>query len=175
MKRILTVLTLAASLISVANAEEGKVSIDNLTFATGAPWKAAENASAMRKATLTIEAKGAEKPMEAVFFYFGGGQGGDVDANIQRWVSQFQGAADVKREEVDVGDGVKVTLVKATGTYMDGAMFAEKTPRENWALLGAIVPGKEAPVFIKLTGPKDAALSIYDTFKALATSPFPKK
>jgi hypothetical protein len=174
MNRTLSSLVLALGLFSVAHAEDGKVVIEDLTFATPAPWKAAENASAMRKATLTIEAKGADKPMEAVFYYFGGGQGGDVDANIQRWIGQFQSTNDVKREDVEI-EGVKVTLVKATGTYMDGAMFGEKTARENWALLGAIVPGKEAPVFIKLTGPKDAALSTYDTFKALATSPFAKK
>jgi hypothetical protein len=174
MKRFITSLVVAVGLCSVVHAEEGKVVVEELTFATPAPWKSAENASAMRKATLTIEAAGAEKPMEAVFYYFGGGQGGDVDANIQRWVGQFQSAPEMKREDVEVG-GVKVTLVKATGTYMDGAMFGEKTAKENWALLGAIVPGKEAPVFIKLTGPKDAAMSIYDAFKAMATSPFAKK
>ncbi len=174
MKRLITSLVLALGFIAIVHAEDGKVVVEDLTFATPAPWKAAENASAMRKATLTIEAKGAEKPMEAVFYYFGSGQGGDVDANIQRWVDQFQSTTDTKREDVEI-EGVKVTLVKATGTYMDGAMFGEKTAKENWALLGAIVPGKEAPVFIKLTGPKDAALSIYDTFKAMATSPFVKK
>ena len=174
MKHLITSLVLALGLVTIAHAEDGKVVVEDLTFATPAPWKAAENASAMRKATLTIEAKGAEKPMEAVFYYFGSCQGGDVDANIQRWVGQFQSTTDTKREDVEI-EGVKVTLVKATGTYMDGAMFGEKTAKENWALLGAIVPGKEAPVFIKLTGPKDAALSIYDTFKAMATSPFVKK
>ena len=174
MKRIITSFALALGLFSAVHAEEGKVVIEDLTFATPAPWKAAENASAMHKATLTIEAKGAETPMKAVFYYFGSGQGGDVDANIQRWVGQFQSTTDMKREDVEI-EGVKVTLVKATGTYMDGAMFGEKTAKENWALLGAIIPGKEAPVFIKLTGPKDAAVSIYDAFKALATSPFAKK
>jgi hypothetical protein len=54
-------------------------------------------------------------------------------------------------------------------------MFGPKTPKENYTLLGAIVPGTDAPVFIKLTGPKDAVAKIGDAFKAMIKSPFPAK
>jgi hypothetical protein len=54
-------------------------------------------------------------------------------------------------------------------------MMGPKTPKDNYTLLGAIVPGNDAPVFIKLTGPKDALAKISEEFKSLIKSPFPAK
>ena len=127
----------------------------------------------MRAGTLQCVIEGVEKPVEAVFYYFGAGQGGDVEANVGRWFSQFEGEPEKSREEITAGDK-KITLVKATGTYLDGPPFGAKTPKAGYMLLGAIVPAAEANVFIKLTGPKDAIIKLLDAFKKLAASPFAK-
>ncbi|HYF34354.1 MAG TPA: hypothetical protein VD994_03605 [Prosthecobacter sp.] len=176
MKRLLlAALLLTSATFSSLRAEEGKVAAGNLTFTLPATsWKEVPSSSSMRAATLQIPVEGAEQPLEVVFFYFGGGQGGDTNANVQRWLGQFQSPPESKTEELEAGDK-KVTLVTATGTFMDGPMMAPKTPKANYTLLGAIVPGPEANVFVKLTGPKDAVAKIAGDFKKLVTSPFASK
>jgi hypothetical protein len=126
----------------------------------------------MRAGTLSIPVAGLEKPLEAVFFYFGPGQGGDAEANVARWFKQFEGEPVTQREEVAAG-GQKVILVKAVGTYLDGMPMGPKTPRANHTLLGAIVPGPDAQVFIRLTGPQAAVADLEKAFRQLALSPFP--
>ena len=173
MKRLLSLLALAA-LSSSALAEDAKLPAGGLTFTYPSTWTSVPPTSPMRAGTLNIPVEGAEKPLEVVFYYFGAGQGGDTKANIDRWLGQFAAPPESKTEDLDA-NGTKVSLVTATGTYNDGAMFGPKTPKENYTLLGAIVPGTDAPVFIKLTGPKDAVAKISDAFKALIKSPFPAK
>lgn len=173
MKRILTAIALLST-ASLLQAEEGIVSAGSLNFALpGATWTSVPSSSPMRAAVVQIAVEGAEKPLEAVFYYFGAGQGGDTQANIDRWLGQFESPPTSKTEELDA-NGTKVSLVTATGTYMDGAMFGPKTAKADYTLLGAIIPGPDAPVFIKLTGPKDAVAKITEDFKKLATSPFQK-
>lgn len=174
MKRLLTAIALLAFSTGL-RAEEGQVSAGNLNFALPSnTWTSVPTSSPMRAAVLQITVEGAEKPLEAVFYYFGAGQGGDTQANITRWLGQFESPPVSKTDELDA-NGTKVTLVTATGTYMDGAMMGPKTAKADYTLLGAIIPGPEAPVFIKLTGPKDAVAKISEDFKKLATSPFAKK
>lgn len=174
MKYFLATALLLTSSFFGLRAEEAKVSAGNLEFKLpSAAWKSVPSSSPMRAATLQIAAEGADKPLEAVFFYFGGGQGGDTSANVQRWLGQFESPPVSKTEEIDAG-GKKVTLVTATGTYMDGPMMAAKTPKANYTLLGAIVPGPDANIFIKLTGPKDIVTKVIPEFTKLITSPFGK-
>lgn len=173
MKRLLSLLALAA-LSTSAVAEDGKLAVAGLNFAYPATWTSVAPSSPMRAGTLQIPVEGAEKPLEAVFYHFGAGQGGDTKANVDRWLGQFASPPESKTEELDV-NGTKVTIVTATGTYNDGPMMGPKTPKDNYTLLGAIVPSADAPVFIKLTGPKDAVGKINDAFKALIKSPFPAK
>ena len=175
MKSLLATLALLALASTGLRAEEGKVSAGNLNFtlpATG--WTSVPTSSPMRAATLQITVEGAEKPLEAIFYYFGAGQGGDTQANIDRWLGQFESPPVSKTEDLDA-NGTKISFVTATGTYMDGAMFGPKTAKADHTLLGAIIPGPDAPVFIKLTGPKDAVAKITEDFKKLSASPFAAK
>lgn len=175
MKRLFTALALLSLATTGLQAEEGKVSAGNLNFTLpGNTWTSVPTSSPMRAATLQITVEGAEKPLEAIFYYFGSGQGGDTKANIDRWLGQFESPPASKTEELDA-NGTKVSLVVATGTYMDGAMMGPKTAKADYTLLGAIIPGPDAPVFIKLTGPKDTVAKITEDFKKLCISPFPAK
>ena len=109
-----------------------------------------------------------------MFYSFPGpGGGGDTEANVKRWLGQFQGTPESKREELDAG-GKKITLVTATGTYNDGPPMGAKTPRENYTLIAAIVPAGESNIFVKLTGPKDAIAKLGEDFKKIVLSPFAK-
>lgn len=175
MKNILTATVLALiSLTSAIRAEDGKLDVAGLSFKFSAPWAAVESTGMFRAGTLAAKIEGVDKPVEAVFYYFEGpGGGGGVEANVQRWLGQFQGSPESKREEIDAG-GKKITLITATGTYNDGPPMGAKTPKADYTLLAAIVPTADSNIFIKLTGPKDAIAKLSEGFKKLAGSPFVK-
>jgi hypothetical protein len=59
---------------------------------------------------------------ECAVFYFGAGQGGGVNENIQRWIGQFEapggGPADkLAKTSKGTSSGLPVTRVNRTGTY----------------------------------------------------------
>jgi len=148
------------------------LTVGEFTFKLG-EWKEAQNTGMMTKAILEHEVKDST-PLKAMFYHFGSGQGGSVDANINRWIGQFEGEPEVKREELTFGE-TKVVILTATGTYLDGPpMGGNKTPRPDYQMLASIIVGQDAPVFIKLTGPKAATASIHESFKKLTVSPFEK-
>lgn len=173
MKKLVTIITIITGLASAIRAEE-KLDVAGLTFKFDSPWAAVESSGMFRAGTLQAKVEGAEKPLEAIFYHFPGpGGGGGVEANVQRWLGQFQGTPESKREELDAG-GKKITLVTASGTYNDGPPMGAKTPRENYTLLAAIVPTEDSNVFVKLAGPKDVIAKIMDGFKKMVSSPFAK-
>jgi hypothetical protein len=108
----------------------------------------------MRVATYEVPgAKGAE-PGQCAVFYFGPGQGGGVDANVQRWAGQFKEKPTPKQVRRTVA-GVPVTRVDVAGTYLNpgGGMMQSQGEKPGYRLLGAIVEAPEGNVFFKLTGP----------------------
>jgi hypothetical protein len=119
----------------------------------------------MRAATYEVPAApGDAEGGECVAYYFGPGQGGGVEANIDRWVAQFQapggGPADklAKREDKTV-NGIRVTTLELTGTYLfkPFPMAPKATAKPGYRMLAAIAEGADAPVFFKLTAPKKTA------------------
>lgn len=98
--------------------------------------------------------------------------GGGIDANVDRWIGQFEGATknDAKIEKKEVA-GTKVHIVDISGTYKDsmgGGPFAPGpvTKRENYRMLGAIIETKDAgTIFIKITGMQPIVEQLADPFK----------
>lgn len=172
MKRLIN--TLAFLVLALAiRAEDAKLPIGQFTFTLATPWKQAENTGMMTKAVLQFPIEGGTA-LEAKFYDFGGPSGG-IEANVKRWITQFEGTPDVKREDLEFS-GTKVVLVTASGTYLDGGpMSPVKTPKPDHTLLGAVLEGADSSCFIKLTGPKADVSKALDAFKKLATSPFPAK
>jgi hypothetical protein len=167
----LALLTLAAAPLLAQDA--AILEAGGLKFKYSAPWMLSDTPGMMRVATLLAKVEGAEKAIEAAYYVFPGG-GGGVDANVQRWLGQFATKPESKTEEIPAGDQ-KVTLVTATGTFNDGPPMGAKTPKENYTLLGAIVPTADGNnVFIKVTGPKDAVATLTEGFRKMITSPFAK-
>jgi hypothetical protein len=122
-----------------------------------AGWKV-EGPRPMRAATYTIAVVAGEHgPAECVVNYFGPGQGGAVDANVERWRTQVLGADGkpaVAKVSTRTVRGVKITVVDASGTYTGmGGPMAPGKPVSGYRLLGAIAEGKGGNVFFKLTGP----------------------
>jgi len=92
--------------------------------------------------------------------------GGSVDANVERWVGQFQPATKNTRSERKVG-ALPVTLIEVQGTFAGGMAPGAAGPKDKWMLLGAIVPSGSQAYFFKMTGPEktvDAARRDFDLF-----------
>ena len=107
----------------------------------------------MRAAQLEFtDAKGTA---ETIFYYFGQGQGGNTQANVDRWIGSFQESKDKLNSKVEkkkVGSR-EVTYVEAEGTYMSGMPGGPKTPQPGSKLLGAILESPNGNVFVRMTGP----------------------
>jgi hypothetical protein len=135
-------------------------------------WKA-EAERPMRLATYTIPpAAGDSEPAECGVYYFGPGQGGSVEANMSRWIGQFQSKEPAQRDQRTV-HGLKVTTVDVSGAYsgMGGPMAkAGAPPKLNYRLLGAIVEGPQGSVFFKLTGPAKTVAQNQAAFDKLIAS-----
>jgi hypothetical protein len=147
-----------------------------ISFTAPSGWTA-EPARPMRVATYQIpHAKADADDAELAVFYFGEGQGGSIDANVQRWAGQFDGnqTAATKKQKVN---GVDVVRVELAGTYAasmgpNGPMGpgAQKTAHPGYKLIGAIVDAGHGPVFWKLTGPAATVESARASFDKLVRS-----
>lgn len=139
-------------------------SASGLSWTAPGSWKA-EGARPMRAASYVIPAaSGDSEGGECVVYYFGPGQGGGVEANIDRWVGQFQApdggsAAKLAKRGDKTVNGIAVTTLDLTGTYLfkPFPMAPNATPKPGYRMLAAIVQGNDAPVFFKLTAPKKTA------------------
>lgn len=88
MKQVITALMLSLALAGMARADQA----GGLTWTAPAEWKA-QGERPMRTVTYSIPAaKGDSEPAELAAFYFGESSGGGVDANVKRWIDQFQKA-----------------------------------------------------------------------------------
>ncbi len=126
----------------------------------------------MRVATYSIPAsEGDTEPGECAVFYFGSNQGGTVEQNIERWVSQFETSGVPSRSDRTVS-GMKVSLVQVAGAYLApaGPQMQSTGKKENFRLLGAIVEGPEGMVFYKFTGPAKTVTDAEGEFNAMMES-----
>jgi hypothetical protein len=142
-----------------------------LQWKAPARWQLVPNASTMRIATYRIpHAAGDTVDPELSIIR----AGGTVEANADRWVGQFDDAAQkgAKRSTRTVG-GLQVTIVEVKGTY-SGGMVKEASPTSDWVLLGAIVATPEMPHFFKLTGPAKSVAAARAEFDAFVGSFAPR-
>ncbi|MBU6181746.1 MAG: hypothetical protein KGR46_02905 [Verrucomicrobia bacterium] len=141
-------------LLAPANALEPIVfEVGSFSFQRPSDWKWIVPSSSMRKAQLDFEGAGGGKA-ETTFFHFGAGQGGGIEANVQRWFSQFQNSETGRIEEV-VGI-TRVVFVTAKGTFLSGMPGTTPVPLENHSLRGAILEDATGgDVFVKTTGPTE--------------------
>ena len=148
-----------------------------LAWKAPAAWKATTPTNQMRKAQYALPAAAGDPAEgECVVFYFGPGQGGDVQANVDRWRNMFTAAGGTpgpsKVGEIKVG-GRTITRVEASGTYTPTAMGMGSEPppaKPGWMMLGAVVPGPEANWFFRCAGPKKTIEAERANFDALLAS-----
>jgi hypothetical protein len=125
-------------------------------------WQTAPNPSAMRIATYHPAANTDVSVSRA---------GGSSDANIERWLGQFDDAGQDKHTE-KVVRGLDVKLVEVSGTYAGGGMMpaAPSDPHRGWALVGAVVETPGSHYFFKMVGPAAQVRSARASFDAMIAS-----
>jgi hypothetical protein len=133
----------------------------SLKFDAPKEWVSRAPASPMRVAEFTLPrvSKDAEDAELVIFFF--SGQGGGVQANIDRWISQMaQPDGRASREvatttTLQTKSGMKVSLVDVTGTYVAEIKpgSSERFNKPGFRLRAAVVDTPRGPYFVKLTGP----------------------
>lgn len=169
---------LAFATTALTSADEPKtqtIVASGLSFQAPASWKKAEKLDTMRQAQLAISpAEGDTYPGELVVFALPGAAGG-VEANVQRWQSQFRGKdgqppkADLKTVQ---GQNVKVSRVELAGDHAPPNFPGRQAqpPRSNARLLGAIVITDDTGYFIRLIGPDKTVKALSEDFDKLIGS-----
>lgn len=120
-------------------------------------WEEQQVSGPMRAAQYVLPGPGGD--VELAVFRFQG-DGGGVDANVERWKQQFQPPEgktldDVtKTKKIEAG-GLAITLVDISGRYVAAVQpgAAEKLDQPDSRMLGAIVEGSGNPFFFKAVGP----------------------
>lgn len=168
MRIIITVLTLSLSALSA----QDPFKVGNFTFKPDKSWVIGKTSSHMVKAALNHSKK--DGPL-LKFYHFGEGQGGGVEANIQRWKRQFENGEAKVTPENKTFRNQKLTIVSMTGTYMVGSMMArEKKATPEYMLLGAVIPHPSGDVFLKMLGKEVDLKKTKDDFEKLIASAFKK-
>lgn len=139
--------------------------VAGLKWTAPAGWKAESAARPMRAATYTVG------DAECAVYFFGQGQGGAVQANLERWKNQFQGGPEGKTGKRTI-HGLPVTTIDVSGTYngMTGPGSGGGAPKAGYRMLGAIVENPAGNVFFKFTGPAKTIAANQAKFDLLLNS-----
>jgi hypothetical protein len=93
-----------------------------------------------------------------VVYVLGAGQGGGVQANIDRWVEQFKapgGKPATPRVAKRTIQGLSATTLDVSGEYSGlsaGPMAGLAPPQPGYRMLGAIIENSGGSVFVRFTG-----------------------
>lgn len=112
-----------------------------------------------------------------VVYHFGDRGAGAVDANIDRWIDQFEqpdGASSRDRADIRAMEqgGLSVRRLDLSGTYVAETQpgSGERLHEPDYRLLAAVVETEAGPFYIKLVGPADVIRDEIGTFDAMLES-----
>jgi hypothetical protein len=154
------------------------VDLDAVTLAADPAWQSVTPSSSMRKAQFTLpRVAGDPEDAELAVFYFGAGQGGSVEANLQRWYGQFtqpdsSASAEKAKTLHEVVDGMNLTIVDVSGTYVGSMMpgMQEEQNKPNFRMLAAVLETPQGPYFFKLVGPEKTVAYWANSFSEFVKS-----
>jgi hypothetical protein len=132
-----------------------------LRFKAPEGWVKEQPSSAMRVAQYKLpKAESDSEDAALVVYFFGATQGGTIQANIDRWISQIQqpdgsSSKDKAKTETTTINGLKVTTVDVGGTYTAKMAPGSGTMHNdaNYRLRAAVIETAKGNYFLKLVGP----------------------
>jgi len=146
------------------------VKAGEITLTVPDSWKQQPATNRFRLAEFTIpKVDGDTENGEFTVFSFGG-DGGGVDANVQRWVKQFVSKDRKMKASSGKSPQGDYVLVDLSGTWMKpiGPPIQQRTVESpDSRFLGAILAVKnEGNYFLKLAGPTKTVAAQVDAFRA---------
>jgi hypothetical protein len=166
--RAAALVTTAIVCTAVWAEETTEVTVDKLKFSVPKSWKQGEVTSSFRLAQFSIPAAAGDS--EAAELVISGPFGGTAQANIQRWIDQFE----PKGREVKMTKGTSTQgdyiFAEISGTYKkpDGPPILRKTTAApGYRMQGVMLTSKDGGnYFFKLTGPDKTVAAQGDAFRA---------
>ncbi len=155
---------------------DGRVGLGPFSLVAPKEWTVKPVTSSMRAAHFVLSDKAGEEA-ELIVYFFDAGGAGSIEANLDRWVGQFQQAdgkpsKDVAKVEKLELAGQDATLVSVTGRYVAAAMpgGSEMVDKQGQAMLAAIVASPSGPYYFKLVGAKATVTANTARFRAMLSS-----
>lgn len=152
--------------VAIAPSNNSAQATGELRYLAPDGWQAEKPNSNMRAAQYKLpKTEGDDADAELVLYYFGQGQGGSAQANIDRWLNQMQqpdGSSSKEKAKIETTtvNGLPVTTVDVTGKYNGGmaspgaAPSATPVDMSNYRMRAAIIETPKGSYFVKLTGPQ---------------------
>jgi hypothetical protein len=135
---------------------QGTVSFLEYKAVVPAGWVSAQSTSSMRLAQYTIPARDGALAAEVVVYFFGKGQGGNVEANLERWKGQFStpdGTSVYEKVTRDSTGAFPVTVAEYRGTYARGIGVGDAAgAKPGQSLIAAIAETPRGTLFFQLFG-----------------------
>jgi hypothetical protein len=170
-------IALVAAAVSAASAEPVRTQAAGLRFSLPSDWVRVPAPSDMRAAQFRVPKAGSDaEDAEAVLFFFGVGQGGGAQENLERWYGQMtqpdgKSSKDAGVVTIKTVKGLKITALDLAGTYK--GMPAPGQPpvaKAGYRLLAAAVEGEGGPWFFRVVGPDATVTAAKPAFDALLES-----
>ncbi len=154
MSRIILALACAAGAVVSLSAAS------TLKFDAPPQWTSQPPSSSMRTAQFVLpKAEGDPEDATAVVFFFGQGQGGGVEVNLDRWASQMV-QADGKpatrqqaRTATFTTGTLKVSTLDLTGAYAGGMGSGQRAAPGRSRMKAAVVETPGGNYFVRVLGP----------------------
>ena len=168
---LLAVAVCSQQTLFAEDAKPMKVKVGDLTLTVPANWKSAKPANRLRLAQFTIPPVGGDKEAAELVISFFGGSGGGVDANLSRWINQFQ----AKGRRVRTVEGTSklgpYVLADLKGTFnkpVGPPVQRQTKPTPGSQMLAVIlnVEGK-GNYFLKLTGSEKTITAASKAFRTV--------
>jgi hypothetical protein len=163
-------LGIAIALPSSATAQSPTVAL--LDYKTTVPngWSSRTPSSSARLAEYTVPGTDNAGGVEVVVYFFGKGQGGNVQANLTRWKGQFSTPDGSPVPETITRDSTgifPVTYAEYRGTYRRGiGAGSADSVRAGQSLIAAIAETPRGTMFIQMFGPSAQVAAQRDAFMA---------
>ena len=134
----------------------------NVKFQPPAAWVTEPTTSGMRVAQYRLpHAEGDTEDASLIVYYFGQGQGGSAQANLDRWIGQMEqpgggSSKDKAKTETMTVNGLNVTLLDVAGTYTaemsPGSGSQQNKPGSR--MRAGVIETPRGAYFVKLVGPE---------------------
>ena len=168
--------TIALTLIALASAS---FSAATLKFDAPTGWTSKTPSSSMRVAEFTLpRVSGDSEDASVTVYFFGASQGGNVQANIDRWIGQMaqpdgQPSSKVAKTTASTTtSGLKLSIVDVSGTYVAEVApgSSERFHKPGFRQIAVYVDTPGGPYFVKCVGPTATVTKWHDSLQAFLRS-----